>query len=64
MTVTSLAFKADYETRGVLGVFHSIKDNFDVGSPNNKSVSKSKIRTNAACIEETDTFALGVCLSW
>ncbi len=56
-----LGFKADYETRG-LGVFHSINDNLTLVAEYNQFEIED--RTNRLTIEETDTVALGVVLSW
>lgn len=56
-----LGFEADYETRG-LGVFHSINDNLTlVAEYNQFEIENTSIHQT---IEETDTVALGVVLSW
>jgi len=56
-----LGFDADYETRA-LGVFHSINSNLTLVAEYNQFELQNN--TSNQTIEETDTVALGVVLSW
>ncbi|HCP02000.1 MAG TPA: porin, partial [Pseudomonas sp.] len=56
-----LGVAADYETRAI-GLFHSINEHLTLVAEYNQFEIED--RTNSVTIEETDSVALGVALSW
>ena len=56
-----LGVAADYETRAI-GLFHSINEHLTLVAEYNQFEIED--RTNNLTIEETDSVALGVALSW